>query len=97
VVLVVLMPTKPTAFAGFMLTGAGCANLVPVLYTAAGNQSVMPTGLAISAITTLGYAGILCGPALIGFVAQVTNLSVAFMGLAGLMFIVACCARAAVR
>jgi predicted MFS family arabinose efflux permease len=96
-VLVVLVPTKLVVFAGFMLTGAGCANLVPVLYTAAGNQSAVPAGLAVSAITTLGYAGILCGPALIGFIAQATSLSVAFAGLAGLMFIVACCARAAVR
>ena len=34
--LVVLVPTQYAAFAGFMLAGAGCANLVPVLYTAAG-------------------------------------------------------------
>jgi predicted MFS family arabinose efflux permease len=95
--LAALVPAKYAAFAGFMLAGAGCANLVPVLYTAAGNQSVMPAGPAISAITTLGYAGILCGPALIGFVAQATNLNVAFAGLAGLLFIVVGCSRAAVR
>jgi predicted MFS family arabinose efflux permease len=95
--LVVLVPAKYAAFAGFMLAGAGCANLVPVLYTAAGNQSAMPAGSAISAVTTLGYAGILCGPALIGLVAQATNLNVAFAGLAGLLLIVACCARAATR
>ena len=80
-----------------MLVGAGCANVVPVLYTAAGNQSAMPAGPAISAITTLGYAGILCGPALIGLTAQATSLSVAFGGLAGLLVIVAGCSHAAVR
>ncbi len=95
--LVVLLPAKNAAFAGFLLAGAGCANLVPVLYTAAGNQSAMPAGPAISAITTLGYAGILCGPALIGLVAQATSLNVAFAGVAGLLFIVTCCARAAVQ
>ena len=96
--LAVLVPAQYAAFAGFMLVGAGCANLVPVLYTAAGNQSAMPAaGPAISAITTLGYAGILCGPALIGLVAQATSLSIAFSGLAGLLLIVACCSRAAVR
>jgi predicted MFS family arabinose efflux permease len=95
--LAVLVPTKYAAFAGFMLAGAGCASLVPVLYTAAGNQSAMPAGPAISAITTLGYAGILCGPVLIGLVAQLTSLNVAFAGLAGLLVIVACCSRAAMR
>jgi len=95
--LAVLMPAKSAAFAGFMLVGAGCANLVPVLYTAAGNQSAMPAGPAISAVTTVGYAGILCGPALIGIVAQTTSLNVAFAGLAGLLVIVACCSRAAMR
>lgn len=78
-----------------MLVGAGCANLVPLLYTAAGNQGAMATGPAISAITTVGYAGILRGPALIGLVAQASSLEVAFSGLAGLLLIVAFCARAA--
>jgi fucose permease len=95
--LIVLVPTTYAALAGFMLTGAGCANLVPVLYTAVGNQSAMPAGPAISAVTMLGYAGILCGPALIGFVAQETSLSVAFSGLAGLLLVVACGSRSAVR
>jgi MFS family permease len=95
--LVVLVRDQYVEFAGFLLIGAGCANLVPVLYTAAGNQSAMPAGPAISAVTTLGYAGILCGPALIGLVAQVTSLGIAFSGLAGLLVIVAACSRIAPR
>jgi predicted MFS family arabinose efflux permease len=95
--LAVLVQAQYAAFAGFMLVGAGCANLVPVLYTAAGNQSAMPAGPAISAVTTLGYAGILCGPALIGLVGQETSLGVAFLGLAGLLVIVAGCSRLTVR
>lgn len=97
VVLAVAVPAKSAAFVGFLLAGAGCANLVPVLYTAAGNQSAMPQSAAISAVTTLGYAGILCGPVLIGFTAQITSLGVAFGGLAGLLVIVAGVSRAAVR
>ena len=95
--LVVLVQAQYVEFAGFLLVGAGCANLVPVLYTAVGNQSAMPAGPAISAVTTLGYAGILCGPALIGLVAQVTSLGIAFSGLAGLLVIVAGCSRVAAR
>ena len=69
----------PLALLGFGLIGAGCANIVPVLYTSVGRQSVMPEHAGVSAVTTLGYAGILAGPALIGFVAQGASLSFAFL------------------
>jgi hypothetical protein len=39
---------------------------------------------AVAAITTIGYAGILLGPAVIGFVAKASSLSLAF-GLIGLL------------
>jgi predicted MFS family arabinose efflux permease len=77
--LATLAASWPSALLGFALIGAGCANVVPVLYTRVGRQSVMPEHAAISAITTLGYAGILAGPALIGFVAQAASLSAAFL------------------
>jgi len=63
---------------GYALVGAGCSNIVPVLYTAVGKQTLMPEAIAVPAITTIGYAGILAGPALIGFVAHGSSLSVAF-------------------
>ncbi len=64
---------------GYALVGAGCSNIVPVLYTAVGKQKVMPESIAIPAITTLGYAGILAGPAAIGFIAHASSLSLAFL------------------
>jgi zinc transporter ZupT len=42
-------------------------------------------------ITTLGYTGILIGPALIGFVAEATNLPTAFGGLAAMMVVITLC------
>ena len=87
--LAVFAPIEPLAFAGFLLVGIGASNIVPVLFTAAGNQSRMPASLAIAAITTLGYAGILAGPAAIGFVAQHWTLSVAFVMVAGGLVFVA--------
>jgi MFS family permease len=65
--LATLLPAWETALLGYALVGAGCSNIVPVLYTAVGKQTVMPEHIAVPAITTLGYAGILAGPALIGF------------------------------
>lgn len=44
--------------------------------------------LALAAVTTLGYAGLLTGPALIGFIAKVTSLSTALLMLAAFLVIV---------
>jgi predicted MFS family arabinose efflux permease len=89
----VLSPSPWLALAGFALIGAGASNIVPVLFSAAGGQKDMPAGLAISAITTIGYAGILAGPALIGFIAHATSLQMAFGGLAVGMLLVTLGAR----
>src|SRR5207253_9797481 len=62
--LATLAPAWEAALMGYALVGAGCSNIVPVLYTAVGKQNVMPESIAVPAITTLGYAGILAGPAL---------------------------------
>jgi predicted MFS family arabinose efflux permease len=67
------------ALLGYALVGVGCANIVPVLFTAVGRQTVMSENVAVPAITTLGYAGILVGPAAIGFVAHASSLSAAFL------------------
>lgn len=75
--------------AGFALVGAGLSNVVPVFFTAAGRQTVMPPSLAVAAITTMGYAGILLGPAMLGFIAQVWSLGFGFLLLAVLMGFVA--------
>jgi hypothetical protein len=66
------------ALAGFALVGLGASNIVPILFSAAGRQQIMPPPLAVAAVTTIGYAGVLAGPALIGFVAQAASLTTAF-------------------
>jgi Major Facilitator Superfamily len=81
------------AMAGFVLIGLGASNLVPVLFRRAGTQKAMPAALAIAAVTTAGYAGVLVGPAGVGFVAKIAGLSIAFWMLAGLMCVVTLSAR----
>ncbi|WP_420803775.1 MFS transporter [Rahnella perminowiae] len=82
---------------GFVMIGFGASNLVPIMFSAAGNQTSMPAGMAIASVTTLGYAGILAGPALIGFIAQVSSLSVALGCVAATMLCVTVCAKTVVR
>jgi MFS family permease len=81
----VWVPSAWLAFCGFLLIGLGAANLVPILFSTAGRQNVMPPVLAIAAMTTLGYAGILAGPAAIGYIASLTSLRTAFAVLGLLM------------
>lgn len=90
-------PFTGLALAGFVLIGFGASNIVPVLFSAAGRQKSMPPALAIAAVTTVGYAGILLGPALLGFVSQIFNLPVAFALLAALICIVPLVGPAATR
>lgn len=93
----VFSPSPVIALIGFVFIGIGASNIVPILFTAAGRQHDMPAGLAISAVTTIGYAGILAGPALIGFVAHASSLHLAFAGLGCAMVLVAASARRATR
>jgi len=93
IALATLCTTRAAALFGYALVGVGCSNIVPVLFTAVGRQKSMPQAVAVPAITTLGYAGILAGPAGIGLIAQHSNLSVAFLFVATLMVGVAVSSR----
>ena len=69
---------------GFVLMGLGYAILFPLAISRASNEPSMSAGSAIAAVATLGYGGLLLGPPVIGFVAHVTSIRVAFGILLGL-------------
>lgn len=92
-VVLLTAPAAAFALAGFALIGVGCSNIVPVFFRRASMQDAMPPGLAIAAISTTAYAGILAGPAGIGFVAKATGLHAAFWMLAGLLALIPVCAN----
>ena len=97
IAMVLVSAFPPIAMAGFVFIGLGAANLVPIVFSAAGRQKIMPTGLAVASVTTTGYAGVLMGPAMVGFTAEATDLSAAFWLLAVLMAVVPLTARFVVR
>ena len=82
-------PTPGLALAGFALSGLGVANMVPVVFSAAGNHPGLPAGAAIATVTMLGYAGILVAPASIGFAAEAVGFRTTFAVLAVLLAVVA--------
>ncbi len=63
-----LFPTLITGIIGFFLVGTGLATIVPIAYSTAGTIPGLPPGLGISVVTTIGYAGFLVGPPVIGFI-----------------------------
>ena len=75
-------------FIGFALVGAGVANLVPIIFSAAGRARAMPSHLALTAVATVAHGGLLFGPAIVGFVSHATSLTSAFILLGGVMIFV---------
>jgi hypothetical protein len=66
---------------GFTLFGLGLANMIPILFGAAGRARGMTPGLGIAAVATTGYAGLLAGPPLIGMIAELVGLRLALVAI----------------
>jgi MFS family permease len=84
-------PTPLTVIIGFGVTGLGLSTIVPLCYAEAGHSKTMAAGMALAAISTVGIAGFLLGPPLIGYISQATNLRIAlglliFLGLLSSVF-----------
>ena len=69
----------------FFLLGFAVANIVPVMYTLIEKQQDMPIHAAVTAVTAMGYAGVLLGPSILGFIAHRFHIAVVFDSLAVLV------------
>lgn len=87
--IVITSESFAVVLAGYLLVGCGCANIVPVMFSQIGKQNVMPQMVAVPAVTTLGYIGILAGPAIIGYIAHHSTLSHGFIFVMGLIVLAA--------
>ncbi|PYM88985.1 MAG: MFS transporter [Candidatus Rokuibacteriota bacterium] len=76
--LLALIVKEPViAIAGFGLVGRGVANLIPVIFSAAGRAYAVAPGHGLAAVATTGYVGFLAGPPAIGLAAEVAGLPAA--------------------
>ena len=82
--LAVLLPYPWLAILGFGLVGLGLGNVVPIVFSTAGRVPGLAPGVGISSVSTVGYAGFLVGPPVIGFVADWQNETGAVPGAEGL-------------
>lgn len=85
----VLFPYIIPCTIAFMLVGIGVSTIIPTLYSIAGKHPTIPTGEALTAVSSISFLGFLMGPPVIGYIAELFGLrfSFAFMGVFG--FIIA--------
>lgn len=77
-------PVVWTGILGFFLVGIGLAAIVPIAYSTAGNIPGLSPGVGISMVTSIGYAGFLVGPPVIGFLSDWQGLR---FGMAFVLFL----------
>ena len=71
----------------FMFVGLGVSTIIPTLYSIAGKHPTIPTGEALTAVSSVSFLGFLMGPPVIGYIAELSSLrfSFAFIGIFGFM------------
>ena len=94
---ILLISGGPFLFASYVLIGVGCANTVPIFYSSLGTQKDMPVADAIAAVSTIGYAGILLAPAVLGFIGRAFSLTASFALVTALLVIMSTMAMRLLR
>lgn len=74
----VFFPTIVFATIGFLLVGFGVSSVVPIVYSQAGKSEKMSAGMALAAVSSIGFFGFFIGPPLIGFIAEAFGLQWSF-------------------
>jgi MFS family permease len=75
--LVAVAPDALTAMAGFMLIGIGVSVVVPLVFTASGRTGPN-IAIGVAGVATVSYGAGLAAPSVMGGVADLTSLRVAF-------------------
>ncbi|MFC3641203.1 MFS transporter [Aquibium oceanicum] len=81
--------TEPwLAIAAFAFAGLGIANMVPIAFSAAGNQPGTSSGASLSTVTLMGYSGILVAPSGIGYVGEHVGFAPVYVAVSALLVVV---------
>jgi fucose permease len=90
---VLLVGTPGVAIVGFALVGAGLAPVAPILFNAATRVPGVSRAAAIASVTSVGYAGFMIGPPLVGGLARAASLTAALGVVVLGAVVLAACAR----
>ncbi len=91
--LVLFVPVLAVQMAGLAICGLGVANLIPVIFSVAGQMDGLPQGAGISFVSVAGYSGFLLGPVLIAGLAEVWGLDRALAVIIGVGLVMALAAQ----
>lgn len=69
----------PLVLVGFAALGAGLGSVIPVVFSAAGRLAGVNAGTAVTLVSACGWAGFVCGPVVIGQLANATSLRLALV------------------
>lgn len=69
---------------GFAALGAGLAAVIPVIFSAAGRVPGINAGTAVAMVSAFGWVGLVCGPVVIGQLADLTSLRLALIAIPAL-------------
>ena len=70
-----------------VLAGFACAVLVPLVFREAGASRYVTPSMGLALVSSIGYAGFLIGPPIIGLVAEEYGLRYSFVFLSGMLLI----------
>lgn len=87
--LAALAPSALLVTVGFAIAGIGLANIVPILFSSAGQQGGTNPGAAIAAVSFIGYGGMLVAPTVIGVSVEQVGFPAIFIALAVLLLAIA--------
>ena len=73
-----IFPYLAPAITGFFLVGLGVSSVIPLVYSRAGRSKKLSPGLALAAVSTIGFFGFLVGPPVIGVIAGISSLRASF-------------------
>ncbi|GCE31802.1 hypothetical protein KDA_72860 [Dictyobacter alpinus] len=92
--LALAFPWAPAVFFGLGLVGIGLSIPFPLVLSAAAHHAGPDKDVALATVTTWGYAGMIVGPPMIGFLAEQAGMRLALVPVVLLCLIAALCAPA---
>ncbi|MDQ3844640.1 MAG: MFS transporter [Bacteroidota bacterium] len=75
----VVLPFLYAAIIGFLLVGFGVSSVVPLVYSEAGKSGKQSPGMALTAVSSIGFLGFLVGPPVIGVISGIAGLRISFV------------------
>jgi len=82
----VFLPNFLASIIGMLMVGVGVSPIIPLVFSAAGKTQQSNPAVAIAAVSTIGFLGLLIGPPMIGFIAGWSSLKISFLVLSVFAF-----------